>query len=101
MSDPKDRGLPKGNASNWTAGFLPGVYQGTWLKPKGQPIDNLSRPADLPAERQREQLDLLSKLNRAALAQSPAESELNARIESFELAYRMQTAAPEAFDLSN
>ena len=49
MSDPKDRGLPKGNASNWTAGFLPGVYQGTWLKPKGQPIDNLARPDDLSA----------------------------------------------------
>ena len=100
MSDPKDRGLPKGNASNWTAGFLPGVYQGTWLKPKGQPIDNLARPADLTAPRQREQLDLLAKLNRAALAQSPADGELAARIDSFELAYRMQTAAPDAFDLT-
>lgn len=101
MSDPKDRGLPKGNASNWTAGFLPGVYQGTWLKPKGEPIDNLARPADLTGERQREQLDLLAKLNRASLAESPAESELAARIESFELAYRMQTAAPDAFDLKS
>lgn len=101
MSDPKDRGLPKGNASNWTAGFLPGVYQGTWLKPKGEPIDNLARPADLTGERQREQLDLLAKLNRATLAESPAESELAARIDSFELAYRMQTAAPDAFDLKS
>lgn len=101
MSDPKDRGLPKGNASNWTAGFLPGVYQGTWLKPKGEPIDNLGRPADLTGERQREQLDLLAKLNRATLAGSPAESELAARIDSFELAYRMQTAAPDAFDLKS
>ena len=100
MSDPKDRGLPKGNASNWTAGFLPGVYQGTWLKPKGQPIDNLARPADLTAPRQREQLDLLAKLNRAALTPSPADGELAARIDSFELAYRMQTAAPDAFDLT-
>jgi hypothetical protein len=99
MSDPKDRGLPKGNASNWTAGFLPGAFQGTWLKPKGEPIDNLSRPGDLTEARQRAQLDLLAKLNRAALAESPAESELAARIDSFELAYRMQTAAPEAFDL--
>lgn len=99
MSDPKDRGLPKGNASNWTAGFLPGAYQGTWLKPKGEPIDNLSRPADLSGQRQRGQLDLLAKLNRAAMEESAAESELAARIDSFELAYRMQTAAPEAFDL--
>jgi len=100
MSDPKDRGLPKGNASNWTAGFLPSVYQGTWLKPKGEPIDNLKRLPGLSAQRQREQLDLLAKLNRAALADSSIESELAARIDSFELAYRMQTAAPETFDLS-
>jgi len=98
MSDPKDRGLPKGSASNWTAGFLPGVYQGTWLKPKGEPMENLARPADLAPARQRAQLDLLARLNRAQLAHSAAEGELAARIESFELAYRMQTAAPEAFD---
>ena len=101
MSDPKDRGLPKGNASNWTAGFLPGVFQGTWLKSKGEPIDNLTRPADLAAARQREQLDLLADLNRAGLADSTAADELTARIDSFELAYRMQTAAPDAFDLKN
>ncbi len=100
MSDPKDRGLPKGNASNWTAGFLPGVYQGTWLKPKGQPIDNLTRPEGLTETRQRQQLDLLARLNRGALEHSPAEDELAARIDSFELAYRMQTAAPDTFDLS-
>ena len=101
MSDPKDRGLPKGNASNWTAGFLPGVFQGTWLKSKGEPIDNLTRPADLAAARQREQLDLLADLNRAGLADSTAADELTARIDSFELAYRMQTAAPDAFDFKN
>ena len=101
MSDPKDRGMPKGNASNWTAGFLPGVFQGTWLKSKGEPIDNLTRPADLAAARQREQLDLLADLNRAGLAGSTAADELTARIDSFELAYRMQTAAPDAFDLKN
>ncbi len=100
MSDPKDRGLPKGNASNWTAGFLPGVFQGTWLKPKGEPMENLARPADLTPERQRAQLDLLARLNRASLANSAAESELAARIDSFELAYRMQTSAPDAFDLT-
>jgi hypothetical protein len=99
MSDPLNRGLPKGNANNWTAGYLPGVYQGTWLRPQGEPIDNLSRPAVLTDGRQRAQLDLLAKLNRRSLSGSGIESELNARIESFELAYRMQTAAPAAFDV--
>src|SRR5262245_6006479 len=96
MSDPLDRGLPKGNASNWGAGFLPSVYQGTWLRPKGEPIDNLKPPVSLAGPRQRAQLDLLAKLNRGGLADSPIENELSARIESFELAYRMQAAAPEA-----
>ena len=99
MSDPLDRGLPKGNASNWGAGFLPSVFQGTWLKPKGEPIDNLRRPREVGDPAQRAQLDLLAKLNRQRLGGSAAENELTARIESFELAYRMQTAAPEAFDV--
>ena len=99
MSDPNGRGLPKGNALNWGAGFLPSVFQGTWLRPQGEAIANLKPPANLNETRQRAQLDLLAHLNRAALAQSAAESELAARIESFELAYRMQTAAPEAFDV--
>ena len=100
MSDPKDRGLPKGNASNWTSGFLPGIYQGTWLKPKGQPMENLLRPSDLTAADQRAQLDLMAHLNHASLHNSGAAAELAGRIASFELAYRMQTAAPDAFDLS-
>lgn len=99
MSDPLNRGLPKGNALNWGAGFLPSVYQGTWLRPQGEPIDNLKRLTDLNDQRQRAQLDLLAKLNHTGLADSPIEKELAARIESFELAYRMQTAAPEAFDI--
>ncbi|HZZ72726.1 MAG TPA: DUF1501 domain-containing protein [Pirellulales bacterium] len=99
MSDPLNRGLPKGNALNWGAGFLPSVYQGTWLKPQGEPIDNLDRPQNLSDSRQRAQLDLLARLNKAQAARSTAESELDARIESFELAYRMQTAAPEALEL--
>ena len=98
MSDPLDRGLPKGHASNWGAGFLPSVYQGTWLRPKGEPIDNLKPPVDMDAAAQRAQLDLLARLNRQHVVPGPIESEFNARIESFELAYRMQTAAPEAFD---
>ena len=100
MSDPLNRGLPKGNANNWGAGFLPGVFQGTWLRPQGEPIDNLKRPPALTDQRQRAQLDLLARFNQQHSQHSAAENELNARIQSFELAYRMQTAAPEAFDVT-
>ncbi len=96
MYDTKGRGLPKGYAQNWGSGFLPGVYQGTALKPQGAPIDNLYRPEGLTDVAQRNQLDLLQTLNRHSLEADPAEAELAARIESFELAYRMQSAAPEA-----
>ena len=100
MSDPLDRGLPKGHALNWGAGFLPSVYQGTWLRPKGDPIDNLHRPGEMSPKHQRSQLDLLARLNRQHLEQNPSELELAARIESFELAYRMQMAAPEALEIN-
>ncbi|HQU43940.1 MAG TPA: DUF1501 domain-containing protein [Pirellulales bacterium] len=100
MSDPKGRGLPKGQAANWSAGFLPGVFQGTHLRPTGDPIDNLHRPAQLTDATQRNQLDLVKQLNEIHHEHLAAESELTARIESFELAYRMQTAAPETLDLA-
>jgi len=100
MSDPKGRGLPKGHAANWSAGFLPGVYQGTHLRPSGDPIENLTPPAALSAEAQRNQLDLLGQLNKLHHQTYAAEAELAARIESFELAYRMQSAAPEAIDIN-
>ncbi len=100
MSDPLNRGLPKGYSQNWSAGFLPSVFQGTWFKPKGDPIDNLYRPKDLTAAQQRRQLDLLKRLNQRHLQQNNDEAELAARIESFELAYRMQSAAPEALDIN-
>jgi hypothetical protein len=100
MSDPKGRGLPKGHAANWSAGFLPGVYQGTHLKPSGQPIDNLVRPASIDAGVQRTQLDLLKQLNDAHLLKHPFENDMASRIESFELAYRMQSVAPEVLDVS-
>src|SRR5690606_18285007 len=88
MTDPKERGLPKGHAANWSAGFLPGVYQGTHLRPTGDPIDNLQRPAILTSELQRSQLDLMKQLNEMHQERFTADSELSARIESFELAYR-------------
>jgi hypothetical protein len=96
MSDPKGRGLPKGHAANWGAGFLPSVYQGTHFRPTGDPIDNLYRPREMNPDQQRRQLDLLRHLNQKHLDANPYEEELAARIESFELAYRMQSAAPEA-----
>lgn len=98
MSDPLDRGLPKGHALNWSAGFLPGVFQGTHLRPKGDPIANLRVPTDLAPGAQREQLDLLARLNGHHQALDPADTALAARMESFELAYRMQMAAPEALE---
>ncbi len=98
MYDTLGRGIPKGHAQNWGAGFLPGVYQGTALNGQGTPIDNLDRPKAISAREQREQLNLLNRLNQHQLQASPGESALAARIESFELAYRMQMAAPEALD---
>lgn len=99
MSDPKGRGLPKGHAANWSSGFLPGVFQGTHLKPTGVAIDNLEIPAGMTVQSQRQQLDLLKQLNQTFLEQQASEGELTARIESFELAYRMQVSAPEALDI--
>jgi hypothetical protein len=99
MYDTLGRGLPKGNASNWGAGFLPGIYQGTALNPQGPPIDNLQRQSVLSEGQQRAQLDLLKRLNSRELQQHPAEAALAARIETFELAYRMQMTAPEAIDV--
>jgi hypothetical protein len=99
MSDPRGRGLPKGHAANWGAAFLPGVFQGTHLHPKGAPIDNLERAPDMTNGEQRAQLDYLKSLNQLHRDSLAAESELSARIESFELAYRMQSAAPEAIEI--
>ena len=96
MYDTLGRGIPKGHSQNWGAGFLPGVYQGTALRPQGAPLDDLVRSIEMNDREQRAQLDLLARLNRRALEEKPQEAELAARIESFELAYRMQMAAPEA-----
>ncbi len=101
MADPLDRGLPKGHAANWGAGFLPGAYQGTYLKPKGLPIDNLNKLKHLSAKGQRDYLDLVSELNHHHAVHHPKEADLAARIESFELAYRMQNSAPEAMDVNS
>ena len=99
MTDALGRGLPKGLAQNWGAGFLPNIYQGVRLNNEGLPISNLERQADQSDAAQRSFLDTLGDLNRDHLRGHVEESELTARIESFELAFRMQMEAPEALDI--
>lgn len=101
MSDPLSRGLPKGHAANWSSGFLPGAFQGTWLRSQGEPIPNLKRIDALTDEQQRRQLAFIGQLNAQHEQQHPGESELEARIKSFEIAYRMQSEAPECFALDS
>jgi len=93
-------GGPFGGPSNWSAGFMPAAYQGTVFRAAGAPILDLAPPSGISAEEQRSRLDLLEKLNRIDLEKNPGNSELAARIESYELAYRMQGCAPEAVDVS-
>src|SRR5688572_818809 len=88
----------KGGPLNWSAGFLPTSYQGTLFRPQGSPILNLKPPKDISDQDQRAQLDFMSRLNHDHLAARPGEPDLSARINSFELAYRMQM---EASDLVN
>jgi len=99
MYDTLGRGIPKGHSQNWGAGFLPSIYQGTALKAQGLPIDDLARSGDMSDRQQRAQLDLLKRLNHRRLEEGVSEPELSARVETFELAYRMQMAAPEAIDV--
>ena len=94
------RGGPIGGAPNWGAGFLPGAFQGTPVRSRGTPILNLERPVGLGRSTQRQLLDYAARVNRGHRSRHPAEAALEARIESFELAYRMQAAAPEALDLA-
>jgi hypothetical protein len=93
-------GVGKGGPANWGAGFLPGSYQGTLLRSGGQPILHLGRPGNVSREEQRGMLDLARDFNSAHARQRSGEEDLLARIESFELAYRMQMEAPDAIDLS-
>ena len=89
-----------GGAKNWSAGFLPATYQGTLFQQEGAPILNLDPPETVGGRQQRGKLDLLGALNRRHAEKHPHESELDARLESYELAYRMQAHAPEAIDLT-
>jgi hypothetical protein len=90
---------PQGGAANWSNGFLPAQFQGTPLRPEGSPILDLNPPPGVTPERQRSNLDLLASLNRKHLEQRPGRSDLEARMSSYELAFRMQTEVPGVLDL--
>ena len=96
-------GYPIQESQNWQAGFLPGVYQGTYIDTKSTNVQQLIehiRNERIGLAAQRQQLDLLQHLNQAHLETHQHEAQLESRIQSFELAYRMQTEAAEAFDVS-
>jgi hypothetical protein len=98
LADP--RGLPQQGGENWSNGALPSLYQGTMARSTAPHILNLDPPAFLKGEPQQAQLDLLRSLNRQHADERPGESDLEARMASYELAARMQLAAKEAFDLA-
>ena len=92
--------LPVLGVENWSNGFLPSLYQGTVVRPQEPRILNLDSPAHLQGEAQGSYLSFLGRLNRRHLERHPGELDLEARIASYALAARMQTAAKEALDLS-
>jgi hypothetical protein len=96
-------GYPIQESQNWQAGFLPGIYQGTYIDTKQTEVNKLIeniRNKNLSLEKQRQQLDLLQKLNSLHVKDRLTDPILESRIQSFELAYRMQMDAADAFDVS-
>ncbi len=91
----------RNGASMYSSGFLPAVYQGTAMRAEGVPIQNLQRQADVTANEQRLLLDQINSWNREHLETRLGDSRLEARISNYELAFRMQSAAPELIDLSS
>jgi hypothetical protein len=96
-------GYPIQESQNWQAGFLPGAYQGTYIDTRHTEVEKLIehvRNNNLTLKEQRRQLDLLRQLNEEHRARRQADPQLEARIQSFELAYRMQVDAADAFDVN-
>lgn len=93
-------GIFRNGASMYSSGFLPAVYQGTDMRAEGAPIQNLDRHKSISATEQRLLLDQINSWNRAHRKTRPGDSRLDARISNYELAFRMQSAAPELIDLS-
>jgi hypothetical protein len=98
MLDPT--GGPISGAKNWSSGYMPATYQGTVLRSAGEPILDLKRPGAMPESAQRRLLNNLNAANREHFAARADNSNLAARIASYELAFAMQRHAPEAVDLS-
>ena len=92
--------LPQAGSTNWSNGFLPAYFQGTRLRSKNSPILDLKPPAFRTREHQRRALDELAKINAAHRERHPQHDVLAARVESYELAYRMQTAVPDIVNLN-
>ncbi|MDB6026523.1 MAG: hypothetical protein JWM68_2746 [Verrucomicrobiales bacterium] len=86
---------PQGGSANWSNGFLPAHFQGTPLRPTGSPILDLNPPPGVTREEQRKNLDLMGELNRLHQQKYPGHEELPARLDSYELAFRMQTEIPD------
>jgi len=95
-----DEKEPVGGPKNWSAGFMPATYQGTQFRPDGAPILSLAPPETLSNEQQRSKLDFLQVLNRRYGKGREDYTELEARISAYELAFRMQSEATEAVELS-
>lgn len=93
--------LPQAGPANWTNGFLPSHYQGTRLRSKGSPILDLNPPQYKSRAHQRKALDQLAMLNAQHAEAHPEHAELQARMESYELAYRMQMSVPGIIDLNS
>ena len=98
LSDPG--GLPVDGVRNWSSGWLPAIYQGTPFRSGDAPVLNLKTPPGITAEAREYQLRFLDELNRSHAKRHPGDTELEARIANFEIAAAMQTAVPEALDLS-
>lgn len=91
---------PPGGSRVWGTGFMPATFQGTRLRNGKEPILHLVPPESLSAQQQRQKVDFVNELNRKHLENRPGESELEARIAAYELAFRMQSEAPAAVDLA-
>ncbi|ODT99539.1 MAG: hypothetical protein ABS79_04330, partial [Planctomycetes bacterium SCN 63-9] len=98
---PDPAGGIKGGPPAYGAGFLPATHQGTVVRSGMHPILDLAPPPEMTERSQRRMLDLIGKLNSHHLESRDDDEELNARIQTYELAYRMQSAAPEAVELNN
>jgi hypothetical protein len=90
----------KGGPHNWGAGFLPSTFQGTLFRSQGTPVLNLNRQPQITKQDQRAQLDLMAKLNEEHMRRHSQDAEFANRMQSFELAFRMQQEATEVVDLS-